>query len=53
MVLGNSDGVSFPSNLDALCAQLLVDFLTEEESKAIDPGKYRAAMHGAVKKRPS
>ena len=44
----------FHPTFDALCAQLLVDgFRTEEEStKAIDPEKYRAEMHDAVKDLP-
>ena len=49
---GNSSGACFEANLDALCAQLVRDFSTEEAAKAFDPEKYCAELHDAVKNLP-
>ena len=45
-------GASFKTNLDALCAQLLLDFRSQEARKAFDPAKYCAELHDAVKNLP-
>ena len=50
--LGNSNGACFEANLDALCAQLVREFSTEEAAKAFDPEKYCAELHDAVKNLP-
>ena len=50
--LGNSNGASFKENLDALCAELLRKFRTEEASKVFDSAKYCEKLHDAVKNLP-
>ena len=45
-------GASFQAHLDALCAQLLSDFRTEEAAKKFDPAKYCAELHDVVKNLP-
>ena len=45
-------GASFKENLDALCAELLRKFRTEEASKVFDSAKYCEKLHDAVKNLP-
>ena len=45
-------GASFKTNLDALCAQLLLDFRFQEARKAFDPAKYCEEIHDGVKNLP-
>ena len=47
-----SPEASFEANLDALCAQLLLDFRAEEKAKELDHEKHRAEMHDAVRSLP-
>ena len=50
--IGNSNGASFESNLDALCEQLLREFQTQEATKTFSHAKYCEELSEAVKNLP-
>ena len=52
LTVGIISGPSFEANLNALCAQLLSDFRTEEAAKVFDSAKYCAELHDIVKNLP-